>query len=230
MTSVTVRLSDVRRRIEAAARGCGRTTDSVRLVAVCKTHPVEAIREAAAAGQRDFGENYVQDALPKIEALADLDLVWHFIGRIQSNKTRAVTEHFDWVHTVDRARIAERLDARRPADRGPLNVCIQVRSTATDGHGGVDPDDLDDLARRVADMPRLALRGLMCLPPQESDVDRQRAHFRGLRRHFERLKADGLPLDTLSMGMTGDLEAAIAEGATQVRIGTAIFGPRRPRT
>ncbi len=230
MTSVTVRLSDVRRRIEAAARGCGRTTDSVRLVAVCKTHPVEAIREAAAAGQRDFGENYVQDALPKIEALADLDLVWHFIGRIQSNKTRAVTEHFDWVHTVDRARIAERLDARRPADRGPLNVCIQVRSTATDGHGGVDPDDLDDLARRVADMPRLALRGLMCLPPQASDVDRQRAHFRELRRHFERLKADGLPLDTLSMGMTGDLEAAIAEGATQVRIGTAIFGPRRPRT
>ncbi len=229
MTSVTVRLSDVQRRIEAAAGTCGRAVEDIRLVAVSKTHPVAAIREAAAAGQRDFGENYVQDALPKIEALADLGLVWHFIGRLQSNKTRAVAGHFDWVHTIDRERIAARLDAHRPADRDPLDVCIQVRSGDTDEHGGVEPERLYDLARRVADLPRLRLRGLMCLPPPETDVDRQRAHFRQLRLQFERLNAAGLDLDTLSMGMTGDLEAAIAEGATLVRIGTAIFGPRQPR-
>lgn len=226
MTSVTVRLSNVRRRITDAAEGCGRPPGSIRLVAVSKTHPVALIREAAAAGQRDFGENYVKDAIAKVQALADLSLIWHFIGHIQSNKTRAVAESFHWVHTVDRERVAVRLDAHRPPSSPPLNVCLQVRIGGESSKGGVEPANLGDLARCVAQLPRLRLRGLMCLPPRETDQDRQRLHFRRLKELYLGLRESGLDLDTLSMGMTGDLEAAIFEGATQVRIGTAIFGPR----
>lgn len=227
MTSVTVRLSEVRRRIADAAEGCGRPPGSIRLVAVSKTHPVSLIREAAAAGQQDFGENYVKDAIAKVQALADLPLIWHFIGHIQSNKTRPVAEHFHWVHTVDRERVAVRLDAHRPPSSPPLNVCLQVRVADESSKGGVAAAHLGDLARCVARLPRLRLRGLMCLPPRETEPDRQRLHFRHLRELYLALCESGLDLDTLSMGMTGDLEAAIVEGATQVRIGTAIFGPRR---
>lgn len=199
---------------------------TIELLAVSKQQPVEAIRAVAAAGQRAFGENYVQEALVKIEALAQLDLEWHFIGQLQANKTRAVAEHFHWVHTVDRERIARRLSEQRPGYAPPLRVCLQVSLEDEPGKGGAAPEELLALARLVAALPRLELRGLMCIPPPREQFDEQRALFRRVADCASDLRRHGLPIDTLSMGMTADLEAAIAEGATIVRIGTAIFGPR----
>jgi hypothetical protein len=220
------RLAAVRARIEAAARSAGRDPSTVRLLAVSKQQPVEVIRAAAEAGQHEFGENYLQEARAKIDALRPLDLEWHFIGQLQSNKTRDVAENFRWVHTLDRARIAERLSAQRPHYAGPLEVLLQVKLAEEGGKGGVAPDEVAALAEIVAGLPRLSLRGLMCIPPPETDPERQRAPFRRLRELARSLVGRGIPLDTLSMGMSADLEAAVAEGATIVRIGTAVFGPR----
>jgi hypothetical protein len=198
----------------------------VRLVAVSKQQPVEAIAAAAGAGQLEFGENYVQEAVPKIAALRGRPLTWHFIGQLQGNKTREVAEHFQWVHTVDRARIASRLDAQRPHFAGPLEVLLQVRLADEPGKGGVTPEQLPALADAVTRLPRLRLRGLMCIPPPAADDAARRAPFRRLRELLEDLNRRGHSLDVLSMGMSDDLEAAILEGATLVRIGTAVFGPR----
>jgi pyridoxal phosphate enzyme (YggS family) len=220
------RLAAVHARIEAAARRAGRDAHSVRLLAVSKQQPVEAIEAAAEAGQLEFGENYVQEGVAKIEALRGRPLTWHFIGQLQSNKTREVAEHFQWVHTVDRERIATRLDAQRPHFAGPLEVLLQVRLGDEPTKGGVTPEDLPRLADAVGRLPRLRLRGLMCIPPPAADEAAQRAPFRRLRELQEQLGRRGHALDVLSMGMSDDLEAAVFEGATIVRIGTAIFGPR----
>ena len=199
------------------------------LVAVSKTHPPEAIRAAAAAGQRDFGENYVQEAQAKMQALADLPLAWHFIGPIQSNKTRAIAETFQWVHSVDREKVAARLSDARPANLPPLNVCIEVNVSGEATKSGVAPEALAALAKRVAALPRLALRGLMAIPEPTPDAELQRKRFREVRVLKDKLAGEGIALDTLSMGMSADLEAAVAEGATMVRVGTAIFGERRTK-
>jgi len=221
-------LQSVRGRVAKAASAAGRAPESVRLVAVSKLQPVAMVRDAAAAGQVDFGENYVQEGCDKIAAMADVPgLVWHFIGQLQGNKTREVAEHFHWVHTVDRGRIAARLSAQRPAHMPPLQVLLQVSLADEPGKGGVTPAELPALAAAVAVLPRLQLRGLMCIPPPAADVEAQRQPFRQLRELLVALQATGHPLDTLSMGMSDDLEAAVLEGATLVRVGTAIFG-RRP--
>jgi len=222
------RFDDVRTRIASAALRCGRPPESVALVAIAKGQPAEAVRALALAGQRDFGENYLQEALPKLASLADLDLTWHFTGQLQGNKTRSVAEHFHWVHTVDRERIAVRLNEQRPAAAPPLNVCIQVRLADEAGKGGVEPEQAGELAHQVASLPRLRLRGLMCIPPPAESHSEQVALFKQLADCSARLQEQGLQLDTLSMGMSGDLEAAIEAGATLVRIGTALFG-ERPR-
>jgi pyridoxal phosphate enzyme (YggS family) len=219
-------LDSVHARIAAAARSAARDPATIRLLAVSKQQSSASIRAVCAAGQREFGENYVQEALPKIAALADLPLTWHFIGRLQGNKTRDVATFFDWVHSVDRERIAARLDAQRPQDRARLQVLLQVRVGGESGHGGVDAATLPAFAESVRRMPRLELRGLMCMPEPCADGAAQRAPFRRLRELLAELNAHGHALDTLSMGMSGDLESAIAEGATIVRVGTAIFGPR----
>jgi hypothetical protein len=221
-------LQAVRGRIAAAARVAGRDPGEVGLVAVSKTFPAARIREAAAAGQRAFGENYAQEGADKAAELADLGLEWHFIGPLQSNKTRLVAEHFDWVHSVDRPKIAERLSAQRPAGQAPLQVCLQVNVSGEATKGGVEPGELPALAAAVAALPRLRLRGLMAIPEPTADTALQRARFRALRGLLEGLNARGLGLDTLSMGMSDDLESAIAEGATLVRVGRAIFGARPP--
>jgi len=222
----TARLEAVRARIAAAAGRAGRDPESVRLVAVSKQQPVEAIAAAAAAGQAEFGENYVQEGVAKIAALRGRPLTWHFIGRLQANKTREIAEHFQWVHTVDRERIASRLDAQRPHFAGPLEVLLQVRLGDEPGKGGAEPEDLPALAEAVVRLPRLRLRGLMCIPPPAADEAGQRVPFRRLRELLEDLNRRGHSLDVLSMGMSDDLEAAVLEGATLVRIGTAVFGPR----
>lgn len=213
-------------RIAGAARAAGRDPGEVELLAVSKTWPAESVREAFAAGQRAFGENYVQEGVAKVEALAGMGLEWHFIGPLQSNKTRLVANHFAWVHSVDRLKIAERLAEQRDVHLPPLNVCIQVNVSGEASKSGVAPADLPTLAMAVAALPRLRLRGLMAIPEPTSDVALQRARFASLRRLRDRLNAAGLALDTLSMGMSDDLEAAIAEGSTMVRVGTAIFGTR----
>lgn len=220
------RLADVHARIDAAARRAGRDTRSVRLLAVSKQQPVESIEAAAAAGQAEFGENYVREGVAKIAALRDRPLTWHFIGQLQGNKTREVAEHFQWVHTLDRERIATRLDAQRPHFAGPLEVLLQVRLGDEPAKGGATPDELPRLADAVSRLPRLRLRGLMCIPPPATDEDAQRVPFRRLRELLEDLGRRGHALDVLSMGMSSDLEAAVLEGATIVRIGTAVFGPR----
>jgi hypothetical protein len=223
------RIHSVRERIRRAAAAAGRDVDSVTLLAVTKTHPAETIREAAASGGLEhFGESYVKEALPKIETLRGLELTWHFIGQLQANKTRPVAEHFAWVHGVDRLRIAERLSDQRPDDAPPLNICLQVNVGGEATKGGVTPADLPDLARQVAVLPRLALRGLMCIPPPEDDPAQQRRWFAETAKLMRHLQVPGTTLDTLSMGMSADLEAAIEEGATIVRVGTALFGPREP--
>jgi pyridoxal phosphate enzyme (YggS family) len=227
MTSIAANLQAVMRRIERAARDAGRTPQSVRLIAVSKTWPAERVAEAYACGQRAFGENYVQEAVEKIHNLSHLPLEWHLIGPIQSNKTRAIAEHFQWVHSIEREKIAVRLNEARPAPLPPLEVCIQVNVSGEASKSGVAPGQERELARVIAGLPRLRLRGLMAVPEPTVDVALQRRRFALLREAKERLVAAGYALDTLSMGMSDDLEAAILEGATMVRIGTAIFGQRQ---
>ena len=231
MATIDCNLLEVNGRIARACEMAGRPVSSVTLLAVSKTQPPQAVRDAVAAGQSRFGENYVQEALDKMAALAELRprLEWHLIGPLQANKTRAVAEQFDWVHSVDRLRIAERLSAQRPAGEPPLQVCLQVNISGEDSKSGLAPADVPALARAVAALPRLRLRGLMAIPEPASDVEAQRRPHRALRELLEALRRDGLELDTLSMGMTADLEAAVAEGATIVRIGTAVFGARPAR-
>ncbi|MDC7830869.1 MULTISPECIES: YggS family pyridoxal phosphate-dependent enzyme [Pseudomonas] len=223
MSTIAENSATVLERIAAASRTAGRDPATVGLLAVSKTKPAAALREAAAAGLRDFGENYLQEALDKQPALADLPLVWHFIGPIQSNKTRAIASHFDWVHSVDRLKIAQRLAEQRPPERGPLNICLQVNVSGEASKSGCHPDELPALATAVSQLPNLRLRGLMAIPEATDDPASQRAAFARLRTMSETLN---LNLDTLSMGMSQDLEAAIAEGATWVRVGTALFGAR----
>jgi len=226
MKTISDRLQDVRARVAAAATSARRTPDEVHLLAVSKTWPAAAVREAAAAGQRAFGENYVQEGVDKIEALRELGLEWHFIGPLQSNKTRLVASAFDWVHSIDRLKIAERLSAQRDVHLAPLNVCLQVNVSGEESKSGVAPGEVATLAQAVADLPRLRLRGLMCIPEPTGDVTLLRARFALLRELQAQLIAAGLSLDTLSMGMSHDIEPAVAEGATIVRVGTAIFGER----
>lgn len=230
MGSIEVNLQQVKGRIGRACLAAGRPVESVTLLAVGKTFPADAIREAHAAGQRTFGENYVQEALEKVDALASLRprIEWHLIGPLQSNKTRPVAEVFDWVHSVDRLKIAERLAAQRPAGLPPLNVCLQVNISGESSKSGLAPHEVPDVARAVAALPRdrLVLRGLMAIPEPAADAEAQRSPHRALRELLASLNAQGLALDTLSMGMSADLEAAVLEGATVVRIGTAIFGRR----
>ncbi|APQ13245.1 YggS family pyridoxal phosphate enzyme [Pseudomonas oryzihabitans] len=223
MSTIAENSATVLERIAAASRTAGRDPATVGLLAVSKTKPAAALREAAAAGLRDFGENYLQEALDKQTKLTDLPLVWHFIGPIQSNKTRAIASHFDWVHSVDRLKIAQRLAEQRPPERGPLNICLQVNVSGEASKSGCHPDELPALATAVSQLPNLRLRGLMAIPEPTDDPASQRAAFARLRTLSEALNLD---LDTLSMGMSQDLEAAIAEGATWVRIGTALFGAR----
>jgi len=198
----------------------------VRLLAVSKTFGADAVLEAYAAGQRAFGENYLQEALDKIAALAGRGIEWHFIGPIQSNKTRPIAAHFDWVHTVDRLKIAQRLSEQRPPDLAPLNICLQVNVSGEATKSGCAPEELADLAAACAALPNLRLRGLMAIPEPEADYDKQRAPLARLRALYEQLNAQGYGVDTLSMGMSADLAAAVAEGATIVRVGSAIFGAR----
>ncbi|HJE28844.1 YggS family pyridoxal phosphate-dependent enzyme [Stutzerimonas nitrititolerans] len=223
MSTIANNIAKVAARIREAAQAAGRDPDTVGLLAVSKTQPAEAIREANGAGLSDFGENYLQEALEKQADLADLALTWHFIGPIQSNKTRAIAEHFDWVHSVDRLKIAQRLSEQRPTELPPLNVCLQVNVSGEASKSGCAPQDVAELARTIATLPNLRLRGLMAIPEPTDDRAEQHAAFARLRQLQQAL---ALELDTLSMGMSQDLEAAIAEGATWVRIGTALFGAR----
>lgn len=224
--SIADNLKHVQAQIERACQAAGRPVGSVRLLAVSKTWGPEAVRAAHAAGQTAFGENYIQEAVDKIEALKDLALEWHCIGPIQSNKTRLVAEHFDWVHSVDRLKIAQRLSEQRPDHLPPLQVCIQVNVDGGETKSGVSPQELPALAQTVAALPRLQLRGLMTIPePAETDAQMRAVHAQA-KTLLEALRQQGLSLDTLSMGMSADMEAAIAEGSTMVRVGTAIFGKR----
>jgi pyridoxal phosphate enzyme (YggS family) len=228
MNPIQAHLAQVHARIEAAARQCGRNPAEIRLVAVSKTRPAEDIATAHACGQRAFGENYLQEAEAKIATLAALDIEWHFIGKLQSNKTRPVAELFDWVHGLASLKHARRLNEQRPADRTPLQVCLQINLSGEGSKGGIGEADTLTLARAVATLPRLRLRGLMTLPAPTDNPTEQRAVFARLARLKDELnEAAGLELDTLSMGMSGDLESAVCEGATLVRVGTAVFGPRR---
>lgn len=226
MSEVARAVREVRERVAELARRHDRAPEDIALLAVSKTKPASMVRAAWQAGQHAFGENQLQDASAKLDALADLDLEWHFIGALQSNKTRPVAERFDWVHSVDRAKIARRLSAQRPADRPPLQVCIQVNTSGEASKAGVAPEAAAQLAHEIAGLPGLRLRGLMTIPAPAGDLDAQRVPFRRLAELRGALVAEGLELDTLSMGMSADMEAAIAEGATIVRIGTAIFGAR----
>ncbi len=227
MATIAANLQAVRERIARAAQTAGRDTPNVELIAVSKTFPAQVIVEACAAGQRAFGESYVQEAVEKVTRLAHLPIEWHFIGPIQSNKTRDIAEHFQWVHSIARARIAQRLNDARPAHLPPLNVCIQVNVSGEGSKSGVAPGTELELARAILALPRLRLRGLMAIPEPTPDMQLQRQRFALLRNIKDRLAAEGIELDTLSMGMSDDLEAAIAEGATMVRVGTAIFGQRQ---
>ncbi|MDR6914265.1 pyridoxal phosphate enzyme (YggS family) [Pseudomonas sp. 3296] len=223
MSTIADNIAQVSSRIRAAALAAQRDEHSVQLLAVSKTKPAQALRQAYAAGLRDFGENYLQEALGKQLELADLPLIWHFIGPIQSNKTRAIAEHFTWVHSVDRLKIAQRLSEQRPADLPPLNICIQVNVSGEASKSGCTPADLPALAKAISELPRLNLRGLMAIPEPTDDRAEQDAAFAAVQSLQASLN---LPLDTLSMGMSHDLESAIAQGATWVRIGTALFGAR----
>jgi pyridoxal phosphate enzyme (YggS family) len=227
MTTLPNALQAVRQRIAQAAAAARRPAEGIQLLAVSKTVPGALVRQAYTAGQRAFGESYVQEAVEKIQALNDLPLKWHFIGPIQSNKTRPIAENFAWVHSLERARIADRLSAARPSDLPDLQVCLQVNVSGELSKSGVAPEELPALARHVQALPRLKLRGLMAIPEPTPDRNRQRQHFRMLRELLEKLNAEGFQLDTLSIGMSDDLEAAIAEGATIVRVGSAIFGERK---
>ncbi|MCZ2497207.1 YggS family pyridoxal phosphate-dependent enzyme [Xylophilus sp. Kf1] len=229
MTTICNNLEAVRTRMLAACAAAGRDPAQVRLLAVSKTFGADAVEEALASGQRAFGENYLQEAADKVDALEGRGIEWHCIGPIQSNKTRLAAEKFDWVHTVDRLKIAERLSAQRPAHLPPLNICLQVNIDGGASKSGVTPEDAGALAQAVAALPALRLRGIMTIPEPADGFDAQRAVHVRTRELFDRLVAAGLPLDTLSMGMSGDLEAAIAAGSTLVRVGSAIFGSRPAR-
>jgi PLP dependent protein len=224
--NLAVHVNHVRSRIHRAAREAGRDPAAITLIAVTKSKPAESVRAAATAGVTDFGENYLQEAVRKMDELGRLPAHWHFIGAVQSNKTRAIAERFEWVHCIDRLSSARRLSEQRPFHAPPLNVCIQVALVPESTKGGIEPKGLNELALRTAELPRLRLRGLMCIPPPQPDVPSERALFSKLRALLEEMNAAGLDLDTLSMGMSADFESAIAEGATHVRIGTAIFGSR----
>ncbi len=226
MTTISANLQAVLARIQAAARRYGRDPRDIALLAVSKNWPAGCVREAASAGQRAFGENYVREAVDKIAALGDLGLEWHFIGPLQSNKTRLVAANFGWAHSVDRLKVAQRLSEQRPHSLPPLSVCLQVNISGEAAKGGAAPGETRALASHIARLPGLRLRGLMAIPAPADDFDAQRRPFRQLRELYDGLRADGLAPDTLSMGMSHDLEAAIAEGATMVRVGTAIFGER----
>jgi pyridoxal phosphate enzyme (YggS family) len=230
MSIIAGNLQAVEATIQAACASAGRGRNEVELLAVSKTFPAEAVVEAMAVGQRAFGENYLQEALDKMQEVArlqpDTPVSWHFIGPIQSNKTRPIAASFHWVHTVDRLKIAQRLSEQRPAELGPLDICLQVNISGEASKSGASEAELPELARQVAALPNLRLRGLMAIPEASNEPAQQRAAFGRLRSLFDGLRADGLALDTLSMGMSGDLAAAIAEGATIVRIGSAIFGAR----
>ena len=226
MSAIATNLQAIRIRIADAARAAGRSPDSVRLLAVSKTKPLADVLAAAEAGQFAFGENYVQEGAEKALATAERNFEWHFIGPLQSNKTRQVAEHFAWVHSIERLKIAERLSAQRPAALPPLQVCVQVNVSGEASKSGCAPDEALALCLAVAALPRLTLRGLMAIPEPSDDAAAQREPFRLLRQIADTVRAAGVPLDTLSMGMSHDLEAAVAEGATMVRIGTAIFGER----
>lgn len=230
MSIIAENLQAVEATIGAACAAGGRARNEVNLLAVSKTFPAEAVVEAMAAGQRAFGENYLQEAVDKMAEVARLQpgtaVEWHFIGPIQSNKTRPIATHFQWVHTVERLKIAQRLSEQRPDELGPLDICLQVNISGEASKSGASESELPELARQVAALPKLRLRGLMAIPEATKDEAQQRAAFARLRTLFESLRADGLALDTLSMGMSGDLAAAVAEGATIVRIGSAIFGAR----
>ncbi len=227
MTTIPDNLQRVRARLQQACEAAGRPENSVRLLAVSKTFGPEAVTVALAAGQAAFGENYVQEGLEKIAALGNVaGIEWHLIGPLQSNKTRPVAEHFAWVQSVDRLKIAQRLSDQRPGHLPPLQVCVQVNVDGGATKSGVSPAELPELAHAVAQLPRLRLRGLMCIPEPAPDFDTARAVFAQARQLYDRLRADGLALDTLSMGMSADLEAAVAGGSTMVRVGSAIFGSR----
>lgn len=223
MSTIAKNIAKVRTRIREAEQACGRAPASTGLLAVSKTKPAAAIREAHACGQQHFGENYLQEALDKQPLLADLPLTWHFIGPVQSNKTRPIAEHFDWVHSVDRLKVAQRLSDQRPAHLPPLNICLQVNISGEASKSGCSPEELPALATAISQLPNLHLRGLMAIPEPTDDRQQQHANFARLRQLRDALN---LPLDCLSMGMSDDLEAAVAEGATWVRIGTALFGAR----
>jgi len=233
MSTISFNLDQLRARIAAACVAAGRAPSEVTLLAVSKTFGADAVLEAVAAGQRAFGENYLQEAVDKMAQLARTDpplaLEWHCIGPIQSNKTRLVAEHFDWAHTVDRLKIAQRLSEQRPAHLAPLNICLQVNIDGGANKAGVPPDEAQALAQAIARLPGLALRGLMTIPEPMPDFEAQRAVHQRARALFDQLRSQGLALDTLSMGMTDDLEAAIAAGSTMVRVGSAIFGARAAR-
>ncbi len=224
--NLAIQLTEVRSRINDATRAAGRDPSLVTLVAVTKTRPASTVREAAALGVTDVGENYVQEAVDKMDALSDLRLTWHFIGALQSNKTRVVAERFAWVHGIDRLKVAQRLSEQRPFHAPPLNVCIQVELVPEDTKSGVEPGAVRELALRMAELPRLRLRGLMCIPPPAKDATGNRPLFERLAALKDALNSSGLALDTLSMGMSDDYVTAIGAGATMVRIGSAIFGPR----
>ena len=226
MSAIASNLQAVKARIAEAARAAGRLPESIELLAVSKTRPLDDVRQAAAAGQMAFGENYAQEGADKAIATVNQQLVWHFIGPLQSNKTRQIAEHFAWVHSIERLKIAQRLSAQRPAALPPLQVCVQVNVSGEASKSGCAPEETQALCQAIANLPGLCLRGLMAIPEATDDSAAQRAPFRQLHQIFAQIRAAGLPLDTLSMGMSHDLEAAVAEGATIVRIGTAIFGER----
>ena len=226
MIRVTENLPKIHDLLAIAAVEAGRDPDTVKLLAVSKKQPLDSVLAAAALGQRDFGENTVQEGLYKIRATAEERLTWHFIGHLQSNKTRTVAENFDWVHTIDKPKIARRLSQQRPVELAPLNVCLQVNIDNEPSKSGVDIDKLSELAAACSNLPNIRLRGLMCLPAIRDDFEEQRRPFAKLRELAETLQRGGVPIDTLSMGMTADYRAAIFEGATIVRIGTALFGER----
>jgi pyridoxal phosphate enzyme (YggS family) len=223
---VIARWQQVNAQLQAAARACGRDPAQLKLLAVSKQHPAELIRGLALTGQRDFGESYAQEAQQKMAALADFQLTWHFIGQLQSNKTRVIAEQFDWLHTLDNLKHATRLHSQRPANRAPLQVCIQVKLAEEVGKGGIRPEEVAALALHIAQLPQLTLRGLMCIPPPVAGYERQLAQFQRMTELLDQLNAQGMTLDTLSMGMSDDYPAAIAAGSTLIRIGTAIFGKR----
>jgi PLP dependent protein len=226
MQTLDARFRQLHDRIVAAEKQFNRSPGTVQVLAVSKTQEPDAIAHIYQLGQRDFGENYLQEAIPKIRTLAGLPIHWHFIGRIQANKTRDIAEYFDWVHSVDRFKIGQRLSEQRPVTRDPLNICLQINLEEETGKGGVAPADAPQLAAQLASLPRLKLRGLMCIPTEHADIKSQRGVFARLRLLQEAINRQGHKLDTLSMGMSNDLEAAIAEGATLIRVGTAIFGSR----